>query len=82
MSKINCNINSSSSGYQMEENNRGDTPLTEHTQYSPYNTIKHTSYHYDSFSQDQRPYAIPNEAKKRIDAALGLLKLKNSPNYL
>lgn len=79
MSKINCNRKGSSSGCQMDEMSGGATQLPEHTQYD---AIRHGSRYHDGFPEDQRPYPIQNEARKRIDAALGLLKLKNTQNYL
>ena len=60
--------------------NGGNTPPPEHQTHVPYSTAPQRLY-YDNLTQDRRAHGIQNEAKKRIDAALGLLKLKKFQSY-
>lgn len=66
---------------QVNESNGETTPPSEYQAHKQYGTAPRTRLYYDSFTQDQRVHGIQNEAKKRIDAALGLLKLKKFQSY-
>lgn len=65
----------------MNDRNGESTPPPERQPRKPYGAAPRPRLYYDSFIQDRRAHGVPNEAKKRIDAALGLLKLKKFQSY-
>lgn len=80
MTGINYNYNFQNKKYCRSEEERMSS-MMDHKARMYFEHAINTPWRYDSYKIDRRSYSVQNEAKKRIDAALGLLKLKKSANY-